>query len=563
VRVVPEAEYPLAVSTASRTRFLAACAASFLPSLQGDRLDRAALETAEELTEDLANRLLDLSVAARRGVDPEWAGYFSAALEATPMPESPAAPKPRVGWILEREWSIPAPFSALPRSDYFSSWERFLSRFSEVEDVRFKVRSSSVEPRGRRAAANLGFFLVGRDEEGRREWVRGSASASAARGEEGEWVLDRIVFERLDSLVASEDLFSEVSDAAGVGGVDPPFFDQPGEGYVWRGAAACDVDRDGRLDIFAAGVDRNRLFLNRGDGQFVGVGEAALLARFPERGVQPLFLDAEGDGDADLFVASVGKQMLFENRLVPDGRLEFWDASTRSGVAVPAVGFSAAAADVNRDGLPDVYVCSYNRYGEVLPDDWSDATNGTPNLLFLNEGGGRFRECAREWGVADSRWSYATAFADVDEDGDPDLYVANDYGENGLYLNEGSRFVEAARERGVLDPGNGMGVSFGDFDNDGDLDLHVTNMSSTAGNRILGRLFPGADRGRHRLKKLASGNTLFENLGGGRFRDVTDSAGLFPGGWAWGGGFFDFDNDGWEDLFTPNGFLSGSSMADT
>ena len=89
-----------------------------------------------------------------------------------------------------------------------------------------------------------------------------------------------------------------------------------------------------------------------------------------------------------------------------------------------------------------------------------------------------------------------------------------------------------------------MGVAIGDYNNDGHLDLHVTNMSSTAGNRILGRLFPGAKSADNVLVKLASGNELFENLGAGRFRDVTAEVGGLSGGWAWGGGFIDFDNDG-------------------
>ena len=172
-------------------------------------------------------------------------------------------------------------------------------------------------------------------------------------------------------------------------------------------------------------------------------------------------------------------------------------------------------------------------------------------------------EAAAELGVADSRWSYAAGVADVDEDGRLDLVVANDYGEKALFMNRKDRFVDEAKLRGVIDPGNGMGVSFGDFDNDGDLDLHLTNMSSTAGNRILARLVPEASRDANVLLKVASGNTLLENRGGGFFRDVTERAGPFGAGWAWGGGFFDLDNDGLEDLFTPNGFVSGKSMADT
>ena len=96
----------------------------------------------------------------------------------------------------------------------------------------------------------------------------------------------------------------------------------------------------------------------------------------------------------------------------------------------------------------------------------------------------------------------------------------------------------------MLDPGYGMGVSFGDYNNDGLLDLHVTNMSSTAGNRILSRLYPDSSPQNNVLRKLAAGNNLYKNIGGGRYQDVTAEVGGFQGGWAWGGGFLDVDNDG-------------------
>jgi hypothetical protein len=354
-----------------------------------------------------------------------------------------------------------------------------------------------------------------------------------------------------------------VSAPAGVG-ASLPAFGAPGNGgFVWHGAAAADFDRDGWVDLFVTAPDRNFLYLNDRAGRFKDASDAAGV-RVLAAGVGPLALDYDNDGDSDLFVSNVGSQILLENRLVPDGRLEFQDASQESGVGgAQGIGFSAVAGDVNNDGRQDIYVTSYNRYGQVTPDSWFRATNGTPNLLFVNQGDGKFKEEARKWGVDDARWSYAAAFADVNEDGRQDLYVANDFGEKALFVNRGDRFVDEAKERGVLDPGNGMGVSFGDYNNDGLLDLHASNMSSTAGNRILARLFPTEGPKENVLKKLAAGNNLFENQGAGRFRDVTAEVGGFSGGWAWGGGFIDFDNDGWEDIYTPNGFISGKSMKDT
>ena len=141
--------------------------------------------------------------------------------------------------------------------------------------------------------------------------------------------------------------------------------------------------------------------------------------------------------------------------------------------------------------------------------------------------------------------------------------MVNDFGENALYMNLGTRFKDRAKSSGTLDPGNGMGLSFGDYNNDGQLDLYVTNMSSTAGNRILGRLFPESSPDNSVLRKLAAGNSLFRGESDGTFTDVTQQMGPFQAGWAWGGVFIDFDNDGWQDLYSPNGFISGESMKDT
>lgn len=534
-------------------------------------VDRAGLDATENQTEALANDLLDLSVALRRLNLSKAASYFAEQIDGSLFPQERALLREPAPGITLHRWSLTSESGRVRREAFLTSLGSFLSLFPEIDDLRFKVKASQL-PDSNHAQARLFFFLVGRNSVGKREWVRGYLNVVAVLPEqhreptyEGQWQLQQISFESLDSLIAEEDLFSEVSASAGLWEDVPRFGEPPNDGFLAHGVAVGDVNNDGALDLVTSGVLGNRLFTTDPTGDrvlFEDVSDSSLV-RYSRDGTGVLILDIDNDGDQDIFMAALGEQILLQNQLHPTGELVFVDVSSQAGLHKTAIGFSAVAADVNNDGWSDIYVCSYNHYGQVMPNSWSNASNGTPNLLFLSDGKGGFNEVAERWGVADARWSYAAAFADVDGDGKQDLYVANDFGENALFMNRGDHFVDEAIQRGVLDPGNGMGVSFGDFDNDGDLDLHVTNMSSTAGNRILLRLMPEARPGQNVLKKLAAGNSLFENLGDGHYRDVSDKAGPFSAGWAFGGGFFDFDNDGWEDSFSVNGFVSGKTMDDT
>ncbi len=525
-------------------------------------VDTAELDVTESLSESLANDLLLLSVAVRDKDRVTIERFFAESLEATPVPSAPVDHPGDVGWVSRHEWPTGAP-ERFRREEFLDGLERLVGHFPTIEDVRFKVKGASFSGAPVvRGSARIWFFIVGRDEHRRREWLTAWADLEARRSGDQDWRIGRLRLESVESLVAEREIFSEVTVPAGLDRRFPPFGTPPNDTVAAHGAAVGDVDGDGLLDLVTTGVSTNRLYLNDGDGTFRDASDETLVSLAPAASA-PLLLDYDNDADLDLFLSTVGTQVLLENRLVPDGDLRYLDRSLAAGVAVPANGFSAVASDVNGDGQPDVYVASYNRYGLVMPNSWNQATNGTPNLLFVSRGDGTFEEAAAEWGVQDSRWSYAAAFADIDEDGDQDLYVANDFGENGLYLNEGDRFRPAARERGVVDPGNGMGVAFGDYDNDGDLDLHVTNMSSTAGNRILSRLSGELGSTGSVLRKLAAGNSLYANDGGGSFTYVTDEVGGLSAGWAFGGGFLDLDNDGWEDVYAPNGFISGKLMEDT
>jgi hypothetical protein len=542
-------------------------------------VDPKRLEVIEELSESLANDILELSVATRDRDAEVTARYFPAQIEAKPFPAEPGPVKSELKWISSHAWSAQATGvtqGTLSREEFLRGWNTFLYHFSEIEDARLKVKGATFDEKadavlgaevptaivGSTGKARIAFYVIGRDQDGRREWARGAAEVKVRYDASKHWQFDSWSLVSLDSMLAERDIFSEVSAPAGVAARLPMFGEAGNDSFVYHGASATDFNRDGWVDLFVCGAEQNYLYLNDGKGRFQDAAEGASL-NLSEPCTGALALDYDNDGDEDLFLSSVGQQALLRSELKQSGKLEFKDVSVQAGIARQAIGFSAVAGDVNADGYQDIYVASYNHYGKVVPDSWYKATNGSANLLFLNQRDGTFKEEARKWGVEDTRWSYAAQFIDINDDGKQDLYVVNDFGEKALYVNKGNRFEDEASARGVLDPGNGMGVSFGDFNNDGLMDIHVTNMSSTAGNRILGRLFPNQGAKENVLKKLAAGNTLFQNMGSGMFKDVTADVGGFSAGWAWGGGFIDFDNDGWEDEYTPNGFISGKSMKDT
>ena len=529
------------------------------------RLDKSELIEVEDLSESLANALLEFSLAVRGGDLKTIRAFLADEVEALTFQQTPVGIGSSIKWMSQRSLDLSHLRPVLTqRESLIEEWTAFLNGFSEVEDVRFQVTDSTFlkKAAGNFADSKISFFLVGRDEAGNRSWVKGRGRLQAQQEEES-WEISLLVFDQIEFLKAEVDLFSEISLAAGLS-VSLPSYGSPGhDAFVYHGAAVGDINGDGFMDVVATGISNNFVYLNQGDGTFKEVAWEVGFPATPHDVTAPLLVDYDNDGDLDLFLSAVGTQMLFKNELMEKGELSFVDVSLETGVAVSAVGFGATAGDVNQDGWPDLYVTSYNRYGRLMPNSWHQATNGTANLLFINQKDGTFRESAKSWGVDDGRWSYAAQFADLNHDGRQDLYVVNDFGENALYMNLGNRFEDRAEFSGILDPGNGMGVSFGDYNNDGQLDLYVTNMSSTAGNRILGRLFPEAGPDNNVLRKLAAGSSLFRGGSDGTFTDVTQQMGPFQAGWAWGGIFIDFDNDGWQDLYSPNGFISGKSMKDT
>jgi hypothetical protein len=156
--------------------------------------------------------------------------------------------------------------------------------------------------------------------------------------------------------------------------------------------------------------------------------------------------------------------------------------------------------------------------------------------------------------------TYQSAFADMDGDGDSDLYLSNDFSPNTLYRNEGNgRFTDITAQSQTEDFGFGMGVSWGDYDQDGALDLYVSNMYSRTGRRMMS----SEENSDPRLLKAARGNSLFRNQGDRFARSSGLSEGLLveKAGWAWGGQFIDLNNNGLLDLYVPNGYYSAPKEA--
>ena len=340
--------------------------------------------------------------------------------------------------------------------------------------------------------------------------------------------------------------------------------DKPIIDAVLGGVALLDFDNDGRLDVFFTSGARipglvkddprfwNRLYRNQGDGTFRDVTERAGV-RGEGYSMGAAAADFDNDGWTDLYVTGVNRNLLYRNQ----GGGSFADVTERAGVAGTSPegkklwSVGAAWLDYDNDGDLDLFVANYL--------DWSPENNrvcglegkrlgcsptdyeGLHNLLYHNEGAGRFRNVSDSTGIgAHVGKGMSVAVADADGDGRVDIFVANDQFRNFLFKNVGGRaFVETGVEAGVAYtedgvPVSGMGADFRDLDQDGRPDLFVTALS--------GDRFP-----------------LYLNTAEGFFVPATHRSGL---GFAtimmsgWGTGAFDLDNDGNPDLFSANSHVS-------
>jgi tetratricopeptide (TPR) repeat protein len=341
--------------------------------------------------------------------------------------------------------------------------------------------------------------------------------------------------------------------------------------YGHNGVAVGDADGDGFEDLYVcqpAGLP-NRLYRNRGDGTFEDITEASGVGIL-DNSACALFADVDNDGRQDLIVVRASGPLLF----LSAGRGKFQLRPDAFHFASPPQGTftGAAIADYDRDGWLDIYFCLYAYYQGTdqyrYPMPYYAAENGPPNFLMRNQRDGSFHDVTRETGLDknNTRFSFCCGWADFDGDGWPDLYVVNDFGRKNLFKNNGDgTFTDVAKEAGVEDVGAGMSASWQDFDQDGRQDLYVADMWTAAGLRVsMQQIFQqgASEEVRAMYRRHAIGNGLYRNRGDGSFEDAGARSGTLMGRWAWSSDAWDFNHDGFPDLYIANGMISGPRRDD-
>ena len=387
---------------------------------------------------------------------------------------------------------------------------------------------------------------------------------------------------------ADKPWFRDVTGAAFAG--EPSFQEQLARGIpYWRSRLdpACGIDLYGELGIAAADIDGdgwdeiyvlqpgglpNRLYKNDGHGHLRDISKQAgldILDNTPSA----LFADLRNSGNQDLVLVRNIQPELFLN----DGTGRFTHVPNAFRFRSPPQGAltSVAAADYDRDGRLDLYLCCYVFFQTEAqyryPVPYHDAQNGPPNFLFhnrLDHDPPHFEDVTAASGMDhnNTHFSFAATWCDYNADGWPDLYVTNDFGRKNLYRNDHGHFRDVAEEAGVVDLGPGMSAAWLDYDGDGRPDLLVSNMWSSCGQRIVNDPAFGPAKKDPALREAyrhhVKGNSLYRNNGDGTFTYTGASQGIEVCPWSWSCDGFDFDNDGTPEIYIACGMLNNGGATD-
>lgn len=326
-------------------------------------------------------------------------------------------------------------------------------------------------------------------------------------------------------------------------------FPQP-QGFDGQGAGFADLDGDGDADVIVVGSPSRRI------GIFENLGGGTFVDRSVDSGI-PLMLEQEGfaaadydgDGRIDLYLTQDQKPNLLMKNL---GGFQFQDVTATAGTGDDGPSTGASWGDFDGDGWLDLYVCNYSGFAPGDP----------PNVLYRNNGDGTFDEVGEQLGVGSVALSFQSVWSDYDRDGDLDLYVSNDRGPvgwtpNQLWRNDGGVFVDVSEQSGANVSLFSMGLAAGDFDRNLYPDFYVTDLDGNDCTSNTGHpqptSCPDGDP-----EPYVGRNRLVLNLGDGSFVEFAEQAGVATYETGWGAVFFDFDNNGFKDLYVNNMWLPNS-----
>jgi hypothetical protein len=350
-----------------------------------------------------------------------------------------------------------------------------------------------------------------------------------------------------------------------------------GSGVAWG-----DYDSDGRVDLFLNGLETpGRLFRQTDHWRFEDVTERAGIDTGPRWGTGAAFADLDNDGDLDLMVCNLGsKNLLYQNQ--GDGTFE--ERSVAAGLAYNGGSIMPSFADYDLDGDLDLYLVTYRVFHHTeeaehialdlvdgkpaVPDNLRDQLviidgnfneAGHADVMYRNDGEGRFTKVTRSAGLHAFNAGLSATWFDYDSDGDPDLYVANDFmGPDHLYRNlGGGDFEDVLPQVAPVSGWFSMGSDAGDLNNDGLLDLLVVDMDGLSHEYRMTKVSTVVSErwflARGNRPQQYSRNALLLNAGNGRFLEAAQLAGIDRSGWSWAARIADLDNDGRSDIFITNG----------
>jgi hypothetical protein len=572
----------------------------------------------EGLLQDLQREALDLGTQM-------GAPYFADAVELGWADLGAASAAALADGITVSTWAVAAPQQA-SAGEVGERFRRWLSEFRFVDRAVFKAKAAHASDDGG-LDATVSIELAGAARGGGLRRDAGSAEVRFGK-RAGAWRIVRFVMRNGETQRAASHMFEDVSEAwlARVPAVaratlrtrsrsdelhrvllddkhaPPASLDHllPLAMDSHPGVAVADIDGDGFDDLFVWDVQGPAVLLHNDGGR--GFSEASDQHGLDVADVSAMaFADLDGDGALDAVIGHWYSPS--EIRFGAGGR--FWPGSA-GRFHLPAEVSSISLADIDGDGRLDIYFATAahdfhihlaaaldgnaavlsrldagerRALTEALPAaraaraagsfDVNTYQFGPRDVVLLNRGDGRFEDATEALGLVQYRNTLQAGFADLDGDGAPDLYLANDFAPAALFLQRGGRFVDVSAPSGADRIFFGMGASFGDFDNDGDLDLYATAMQSSAGARIMSdaaNFSPEHDQAARRARlDAARGNTLLRNDGRGAFTDLTATPAFAEArraNWAYSAQLVDVDGDGWLDVFSPNGFFTSSLSPD-